>query len=398
MGVLDPIKENSSETQRLEEKYSAAIDVTLENFSMFSGAILNDRYEILNEKAPTFMFVDRDEDIMDIDTMEELEEECRKLKDLKQEIETATLESKFAWIYADKLDFEPDEEKPIESYEELDSLERFLDGLVDRVESDVIENCDVDPERFEEGFDIYDYDAAETFFCFTDSFRALPLIEGIVESEENIEREKERMLDRALEEHEEHRKSIDEEHDRVEIPLEPIDWEGVIGDEDLREYVDIRGIPTATYGDSLHIMMEDLCEDVDRIQPEYPLHFLNKGDEQDTPNGHRIDNTVQPDVMDDLFVYEFKHMPRQQEKHLKQNGDLKNDDKFIENVKQVNGYLNRLGLSTGMLVYVSSDMEIKEYVVERHEVDNWNNYDQEFDESFIHEKEDYDFSQVIDNI
>lgn len=398
MGVLDPLKETTSEMQELNDDYSKMLELTVENLGSYAGVILNNRVEMMEEEDPFFFLIWRDKDVMDINSREEIQEELKAARMLKEDIFIEGLKNSYAETYTEQLDIEPDHDNPIESYSELDSVSRKLDNLIDTVDQKLINDHDVNPELVKKELDIVEYNIVEAFYCLTDSIDALPLIEGIVDSKENISSEKEDLLDKALEEHENHKNSVNQQYNRTEFPDEPVEWEEIIEEENLRDYMYVSDIATATHGDSLHIMMEELCENGDRVQPEYPLHFLNKGDRLDTPNGNRIDNTVRPDAVDDLFVYEFKHMPREQRDFLDQNGKLEENEKFIDAVRQMNGYLNELDLPVGMLVYVSSDMDIQEYVIEKHPVENWNNYQDEFNRKFIHEREKYDFENIVRNL
>lgn len=394
MGVLDPVKRNADEMEELKDSYSEMVEWTVENLDKYAGAILNDRHDLMEDEDPFFFLIWRDEDIMEISSMEEIEEEKRTLKMLKEDISLGALEGRYARAFAEKKDVEPDYSNPVESYGELDELEESLEGIDSRIKDKIIEKFDLDPDIVGQEYDRFDYMALEMFFTLSDRINALPFIESITESQQNIEREKENLLAKAVDEHREDRNSVDPEYDRADIPLEPVDWEEVIEEENIRDFMDISDLPSVTYGDSLHMMMEELAEDVEGVEPEYPLHFRNTGGKNDVPLGNRIDNTLRPDAVDDLFVYEFKHMPVEQKEHLQQNGGIEMNGKHRENIEQVNLYLNELDLPAGMLVYVSSDMEVKEYVVERHD-HNPSNDKEEYMAQFIHEKEDYDFNNIF---
>ncbi|MFB6115924.1 MAG: hypothetical protein ABEK10_00275 [Candidatus Nanosalina sp.] len=394
MGVLDPLERNAEALEQLNDDYSGMINMTLENLEKYAGAILNDRHDLMDEEDPFFFLVWRDDDVMDINSMEELQEEKETLKMFKEDVSLGAVEGRYAKAFVDSKDVEPDYDNPVRSYAEVEELEQKLDGLDERIEEKITEKFDLDQEHFQQGYDIVEYRLLEMFYTLTDEFEALPIPEALSEAEENIKTEKENLLAKAVDEHREHRESVNQDYDRVEIPTEPVDWAEVIEEENIQDFMDISEIPNVTYGDTLHMMMEEICEDIEGVEAEYPLHFTNPGERNDTLNGDRIDNTVRPDAVDDLFVYEFKHMPREQSIHMEENGGLERDEKFVDNVEQLNGYLNDLNMPAGMLVYISSDMEVKEYVVERH--DNHGNV--ESLEEYIHDKEDYDFGSVTSKL
>lgn len=388
MGVLDPLGRKASAMQEFKEEYFEMLEFTMDSLDSYGHAIVFDRQDLLEEEDP-FLFLPWREDPMDIDSIEELEEEKLAVEMMKEDISIDAMKNKYAEAFVNRKDVEPDYSDPLESYRKLDELSQSLDGLIDRINSKMVERFDLEPELVETEHDWFEYRLLETFFTLSEKINALPLIEGIVESEKNIEREKENLLAKAVNEHREHKESLNPDYDRVGLPTEPVRWKDVIYEDNLRDYLDITDIEGVTYGDTLHMMMEQICEEIDGLKPEYPLHFTNKGERNDTPNGNRIDNTVRPDAVDDLFVYEFKHMPREQRMNLESEGDLTRDEKFYDNVEQLNGYLNDLDLPAGILVYVSSDMNIKEYVVEQHD----KRLEADLEE-FIHEREEYDFESL----
>ncbi|MBC5792725.1 MAG: hypothetical protein H8Z69_01675 [Nanohaloarchaea archaeon] len=390
MGVLGPLKRNAEELEELKETYSGMIGMTKENLERYAGAILNDRHDLMDEEDPFFFLVWRDDDVMDISSIEELEKEIENLEMLKEDVSLSALSGKYAEIFAKKKDVEPDYENPLESYGELDEVENQLENLHESIDSKIVEQFDLDQDRAEQEYDMVDYKVLEIFYTFSDHITALPIPEAITEAKQNIKHEKENLLAKAVDEHREHKESIEHKYERTEIPLEPVDWEQVVEEEKIKDFMDISDMPTVTYGDTLHLMMEQKAEDIEGVEPEYPLHFLNKGRSKDVDRETRIDNTLRPDAVDDLFVYEFKHLPKKQKEFLEQNGEVEMNGKHKENVEQVNMYLNELDLPAGMLVYISSDMEIKEYVVERFdERDGENGYSE-----FIHEREDYNFETI----
>ena len=393
MGVLDPLKDKASEVQEIRDRYVDMLDLSLENLNKYEGAILNDRHDLMDD--PFFSTFWMEGEIMDINSVEELEQVKEVTQEFKDSTELENLKGRYASKYAEKLDVEPDPENPIESWDDLDTLYTILETLPQKIDEKMDENHNITDRGFSKEIDFSSYTLSEMFFCISDNINAFPVIEGSVESQEIIEGEKEKLLDYAVKEHEKHKQGLNNEHNCTSLPLEPVDWESVIQEDNLKDYLDITDIPTAGGGDVLHLMMEEASENFENVDPEYPLHFLNPGDEGAVPKLNRIDNTVRPDVVDDLFVYEFKHMPKDQKDFLEKNGNLERDDKFVENVKQVNSYLDDLGLSAGILVYVSTDMEVEEYVVEHHEVHDWTNYEESFSEEYLHKKEDYNFQDIL---
>jgi hypothetical protein len=391
MGVLDPIKKNAEELDELNEEYSDWIDWTAENLQSYAGAIINDRHNLMEEEDPFFFLMWRDNDVMSINSMEEIRGEMETLKMFKEDISVGALESSYMKAFANKMDVEPDYDNPILSYSELADLERKVENFTENIQNKLVEKYDLEPERFTSEYDIAEYKLIEVFYTLSDNINALPMKEAEAEAEENIAREKENLLSKAVDEHRKHKESTNNEYDRVKMSDEPVDWSEVIEEENIQDYMDISEIPGVTYGDTLHMMMEQLAEDVEGVEPEYPLHFRNKGNRDDVNKERRIDNTQRPDALGDLFVYEFKHMPKDQEVYLNQNGDLERNGKFHENVHQVNIYLNELDMQVGMLVQVSSDMEVKEYVVERHK--SGDDY-----EKHLYHRDDYDFEDVASRL
>jgi len=396
MGVLDPIKNKASEVQEVRDENVERIDLTLENFNIYGSAILNDRTDLMDD--PFFFTFWRDEPIMEINTVEELKDEKRMTQEFKDGANLENLKARYAMRYAEKLDLESDPENPVRSWDKLNTLDTILETLPQKIDEKMDEKLNLTENGYSKEIEFMDYVLSESFFVLSDEVHAFPVIEGVVDSQNIIQEEKDKLLDKAVKEHDKHLEGLETEHDPVDLPLKPVDWEELIEEENLKDYLNVHGIPTATYGDSLHLMMEDLSENIESVNSEYPLHFLNTGGENDVSKHNRLDNTLRPDAVDDLFVYEFKHMPFDQKNYLNRNGHLERNTKFIENVKQVNSYLHDLGLPTGIIVYVSSDMEVEEYVVERHDVDDWRNYEESFSEGFIHKKEDYDFQNVLKNL
>lgn len=394
MGVLDPIKENSEEVSDIRDKRIDMLDLTLENLNKYGSAIINNKDELIDEDAFFYTFW-REEPVTEIDTLEELNEVKKLTNEIKIATNVENLKGKYALNLAKALDTEPNPQKPLESWEELGKLYDKLEKLPGKINEKMAENHNLDEKGFDRDAEFEDYVFSELFYILSDNINAFPVIEGSVEAQNLIEKEREQLIEDGITEHEEHLQDIDREYDKTSLALEPVDWEEKIEAETLREYLDIGEIPTVTYGDSLHLMMEEICESIEGVEPEYPLHFQNPGSETDISKENRIDNTVRPDAVDDMFVYEFKHMPLSQKNFLSQNGGLKHDSGFIENVKQLNSYLDDLEMPAGMLVYISSDMEVEEYIVEHHEVDDWRNYEDSFSEEYVHKREEYDFESML---
>jgi hypothetical protein len=388
MGVLDPVVRNAEEIDELNDKYSDWIDLTAENLEKYAGAIINDHHDLMEEEDPFFFLIWRNDDLMSINSMEEIERELKTLKMFKGDLSVGALKSRYMEAFAEKRDVEPDYDNPVESYAELEKLEEKVENLSENIENTLIEKYDLNPERFTSEYNRAEYVLIEALYSLSESIQAFPMEEAQHEAKENIAHEKENLLSKAVDEHRKHTESVDQEYDRVEMPDEPVDWDDVIEEENLQDYMVISDLPGVTYGDTLHNMMEKLAEDIEGVEPEYPLHFMNKGSRDDKNKARRIDNTLRPDAVGDLFVYEFKHMPKDQRDFLDQNGHLERNEKFRENVEQVNTYLNELDMPVGMLVQISSDMEVKEYVIEKHD------QSAEDYENFIHQREDYEFDNI----
>lgn len=388
MGVLDPVRRNAEEMSELNQKYFDRVETTIDNLRSLAPAILNDRRDVMEEKDPFFFLIWRDEDVIDIESMDEIENQLQALEEFKRELSVGALESTYMDALADELDVEPDYQNPVQSYAELDELDRKLDGLSDKIHGRLAYKLGLDPDRFETGYDATEYYFVKTLYSLSDSIEVFPMLEAKHEAKENIAREKENVLSKAVDEQRRTKDSVDADYERAEIPTEPITWQRIIEEESLKQYMDVSGIAGVTYGDTLHMMMEELIDDVEGIEPEYPLHFRNTGDRRDTSRHTRLDNTLRPDAVGHLLVYEFKHMPKHQAKSFDRSGDLDRNEKFQVNVEQLNGYLNELDLPVGMLVQVSSEMDIKEYAVERHDAETADY------EDFVYDRDDYDFDAL----
>lgn len=383
--------------KEFKDDYSEMIETTIENLNCYAGAILNDRHELIEDEDPFFFLLGTEDDkVMEINSLDRIQEEIKDLKIMKQGINIGALEGRLMRAFAEKNDVEPDYDNPIESYSKLDELKPDVADLNASIKDKLVEKFDIEPDLVYHEYDRQDYQLQETFFYSSDCINTLPLIEGIVDSEQNIEREKENLLAKAVDEHREQRQSLDSEYRRPEIPLNPVRWEEVIDEESIGDFMDISDLPSVTYGDSLHLMMEETVDDLDRVESEYPLHFLNPGERDDLPIGNRVDNTLRPDALGDIFVYEFKHMPSNQQEYLHRNGNVEMNRKHSENIQQANLYLNEMDLPAGMLVYVCSDMEVEEYVIERHDNELASIHEDYLNEH-VHRREDYNFEIVFSN-
>lgn len=398
MGVLDPLERNSEEMQRVKSEYSEVVDMAIEGLMNYSGHILNNRLDLLEENAPDFMALWTEEEFDDLQTPEDISEELEMMRNFRQTLKLGAVEARYAKSFVEKNDVEVNYEDPVDSYSELEELQQDIDGLVDRIHQTMVNKLDIDDDRFYNELTIDDYEFRKSFFDLTDSFDAFFIREALQEIDEEIDREKENLLSKAVDEHRNDSQEFNEEYeDLTDLPTQPVDWEEEINEETLSDFYDISELVEGTKGYTLHQMMEEVCKDVEGVESEYPLHFLNKGDRDDTPvfdedgKKKRIDNTVVPDAVDDMFVYEFKHLADYKAEFLEENGEVERDNEFFENVNQLNGYLKDLDQPVGMLVFISSDMEVQEYVVERH---GQHLRDPNSIEEYIHEKEDYDFSQV----
>jgi len=398
MGVLEPLERNSEEIQRVTNEYSEVVDMAIEGIQNYAAPILNNRIELLEENAPDFLALWTEQEFEDLQTEEDLSEELEMIQNFKQNLKLGSVEARYAKSFVEKNDVEVNYDNPINSYAELDTLQEELDGLVDRIRQTMVDKFNIDQDRFYDELTKEQYEFRKSFFDTTDSFDAFFIREAIHEIDEEIDKEKENLLSKAVDEHREGRQEFNEEYDELtDFPSQPVDWEEKIGEETLSDFYDLSEMVPGFHGHTLHKLMEEICKDVERVQSEYPLHFLNEGERDDTPvfdedgNVKRIDNTVRPDAVDDMFVYEFKHLPDRKIKYLEENREIKRDGKFLDNVDQLNGYLSDLDQPVGILVYITSDMEVQEYVVESH---NERLRDPEAIEDYIHEKEEYDFSQV----
>jgi len=391
MGVLKPLERNAEEVHNLKNDLDELLEATIDNLQNHSGLIINDRHDLMDKKEPYFFLRWRSGDVMSINSMEELQKEIKTANSMKEDLFFENLRTRYAKGFADKKDVEPDYDQPIESYGELDELLSQLEILNTNINDKIVEKTGIDTPKSHKSVNKFEYDSFEHLYASLDNIDALPLIEGIVDAQENIKREKENLLAKAIDEHREHKESIDPEYDRASIPHEPINWEEHIDEDYLRDFFDISDISNTSYGDTLHMMMEQVCEGIEGVDPEYTLHFQNKGHPRATDIDNRIDNSLQPDALTNLIVYEFKHMPVEQKQHLEEHGTLEYNQKLAENVQQVNKYLNELDMPFGMLVNISHDMDIEEYVVEQHP-QRYNVFDPEgYIKEHAHKREEYDF-------
>ena len=385
MGVLEPLKEKSNEMFDISDMIIGNAKKSLRTLKDHADIILYSDMQIEQNSALKLL---NHSDVSEIESEEEMENE---LSDLKYFIESVSREreiNQVAMELAQKKDIEPDQDNPIQSWEDLGKLEREIDKV-----PKILRGRYDQPDEYTKE----DVEEIRWLLDFAETFDGFPVIEGAVESQEMIQFEREMLMAEAAEEHVE--RSL--EYRSQELPAEPVDWEKIIEAQDLevKEYMDIEGIHGATYGDTLHLMMEEAIESVDRVESEYPLHFLNPGDETDVPKPNRLDNTVRPDAVDDLFVYDFKHMPWHQKQKIEDGKPMARDHTFVRNIGQMNGYLNDMDLPAGLIVYVSSDMDVEELVVAQHRsglgsyvVDF---YRESYGDKYVHRREDYDFDDLL---
>ena len=401
MGVLEPLERNSEEAQRLKGDWFNRLENTPSELQNYHSQIINNELDKLAEHAPAFYDMYPDEELKDMETKEEILEEARYIKKLRDEVSLDAIKAQYAQKFVQENDVKIDYEKPIETYKSLDSLQKDIENLDQRIQNAIVDRLDINEEIFNKGYDRNDYENRESFYGTSDSVKAFFLQEALIEINENINKEKENLLSKAVDEHREHSQEYADENDLDPFPENSVNWEDEIDEDSLANFLDLSELAEGTAGLTLHKMMEEVCSDIDSLEPEYRLDFLNKGGRFDTPiynvdgNKIRIDNTVVPDAVDDLIVYEFKHMPSEQRKNLEKHGKLNNDDeRFMENVNQVNKYLNKLDLPAGMLVYISSDIEIEEFVVEKHN----GQITQESLDTKFHRREEYNFNNLTSKL
>lgn len=112
--------------------------------------------------------------------------------------------------------------------------------------------------------------------------------------------------------------------------------------------------------DDLHDWLEEeKPSEKDSTQHEYPIHFTEEYDKNTR-------KAKQPDALEELFVHEFK---QPENRHTPGELDLESPDYESQrsDLEQINGYLNRLGLPAGLLIYAGENVDTKQYVVERSE-------------------------------
>lgn len=389
MGVLDPVNEKASEAIELEEEFSEILKEEIDklNNDCNRAAIIEDRRDLLEENEIKFNAFWTNEEILNLQTEEEIDEKIEEGRKRLSDISLESLRMKLSQRFTEEHNKETDYKNPLESYKQLESLDKKLENLCTTINQKIKDKTDGELEILGDEIKFSDYDNRKVLYESTDNIKAFPLIEGIIESQEKINQEQENLLAKAVDEHREHKNSINTEYESVDIPNKPVDWEEVIEEDHVSDWVKLTGFSdNITYGDTLHLMMEEYCGELESVQPEYTLHFLNKGSEECAmQKENRVDNSLSPDALGDLFVYEFKHIPREKRHLLNEGNSLKDDKVFREGVKQVNNYLNTLDMSHGMLVNISSDIQIQEYVVEQHP------RSEEYIDQNVHKKEEYEF-------
>ncbi|EGQ43977.1 MAG: hypothetical protein J07AB43_03170 [Candidatus Nanosalina sp. J07AB43] len=330
-------------------------------------------------------------DLGSFQSMEEMEKIVNKLNSHYRGFLQNKKANAYALLEAKEKDVEPDYDNPVDSIEELMELREEVREIPERVNQEAGRSLEVDQDI---------YSTNESYFSDVEGVNAFPVIEGVAASLERIDQEIEELMEKSIEEFD----SNSYERDRPEIPVEVVQWSEVLDTDRLpqsiEQYIRVDDLPGVTYGDTLHLAVEELLDDAgeiegcrDSILVEEPLHFTNP---QRSP-----EKTPRPDVVDDMVVYDFKYLPKTESDRLRSQGSIDmQSDKFIENVHQMNGYLNDLHLDFGVLVYVDFDFEVKQYVIERHQTDNLDDYNTKFsmldyDTRFVEDKEEYDFPELL---
>jgi len=201
---------------------------------------------------------------------------------------------------------------------------------------------------------------------------SFPSFRGAARAIENIENKLHNEIQEAAERYSPKQPA----YDRARLPFQPVDWEQELNESQTAQYAGDHEIH-GSGGDQLHWLME--THETDRLESEYPLSFLQP----------ERDRTSRPDAVDDLFVYEFKHLPHHKRERLENGEDMPLGQKDWDDFKQLNDYLKDTDLPVGVLVYVSTKQEhIQQYAVER---------TQALQASNIHRFSDYDFEANIRN-
>ena len=397
MGVLEPLESKAQEAHDHTE--SDDIKQLVNSITYYGPAFIQDEdtHDRLEEELGIevdviFKYIEEffDKSREDIDSIEEVNRIAASLNQRRNEVEVMKSASGKAAKYARMLDVEPDYQNPVDSALELLKLR----GRIENIPANIN-----DKTGRELSIDHNDYGGMKAYFSGAYGVDALPIIEGVAESMERIDEEIESLMDSTRDEYSPNSGT----HNPPEIPKDPIEWSEVLDTDrlprNLGSYISVEDLPGVTYGDTLHLRMEELLGDAEEIDgftedilAEEPLAFTNP----ERPP----EKTPQPDVMDDMFVYDFKYLPQEEVRNLETHGDVnRNHPKFVENINQMNWYLNDLDLQAGILVYVDQEFNVTEYVVERHEGDLLEPYRQRynrenFDQEFVHRRSEYDFSDI----
>ena len=330
-------------------------------------------------------------DLGSFQSMEEMEKIVSKLNSYYEGFRQNRKANAKALLEAREKDYEPDYDNPVESIGELLELREDVKQIPEIANQEAGRSLEVDRDI---------YHTNKSYFSNVEGVDAFPVIEGVAASLEKINLEIENLMEKSIEEFD----SDSYENNRPEIPVELVSWSEVLDTDRLpqsiEDYIRVDNLPGVSYGDTLHLAMEELLDDADEIDGcrdsilvEEPLHFTN-------PHKNP-DKTPQPDIIDDMIVYDFKYLPKGEKDRLDTQGRIDmHHEKFIENVHQMNGYLNDLNLDFGVLVYVDFDFEVKQYVIERHETDDLDDYKRKFsildyDTRFVEDKEEYEFPEVL---
>lgn len=399
MGVLDPILRKSLQAEQFYSDND--LDIFTEQINaqaeVLAYADHNDLERFSEETDVDIESIRRniDElfgvDLGSFQSMEEMEKIVSKLNSYYEGFRQNRKANAQALLEAREKDFVPDYGNPVESLEELFELREDVRQIPERANHKAGRSLEVNKDI---------YNTNKSYFSDVEGVDAFPVIEGAAASLEKIDQEIENLMEKSIEEFD----SDSYENYRPEIPIELVSWSEVLDTDRLpqsiEDYIRVDGLPGVSYGDTLHLAMEELLDDVDEIEGcrdsilvEEPLHFTNPNKDPE--------KTPQPDIIDDTIVYDFKYLPKSQKDSLDAQGRIDmQHEKFIENVHQMNGYLNDLNLDFGVLVYVDFDFEVKQYVIERHETDNLDDYKRKFstldyDTRFVEDKEEYEFPELL---
>jgi hypothetical protein len=399
MGVLNPLVRKSLQAEQFYSDND--LDIFTKQINVHAEVLAyadHNDLEMLSEETNANIEMTRriiDEwfgkDLGSFQSMEEMEKIVSKLNSYYEGFRQFREANAHALLEAKEKDYEPDYDKPLESIGELLELREDVKQIPERANQRAGRSLEVDKDM---------YQMNKSYFLDVDGVDAFPVIEGVAASLEKIDQEIENLMEKSIEEFD----PDSYENNRPEIPAELVSWSEVLDTDRLpqsiEDYIRVDDLPGVSYGDTLHLAMEELLDDAseiegcrDSILVEEPLHFTNPYKD--------ADKTPQPDIIDDMVVYDFKYLPKGEKDRLDTHGRIDiHHEKFIENVHQMNGYLNDLNLDFGVLVYVDFDFEVKQYVIERHETDDLDDYKRKFsildyDMRFVEDKEEYEFPGLL---